>query len=61
MILFAYPEILIFKVLRTSGLISLATQKTPFLNYNITIKHATYIYAINSIRKLVRLAQLIEQ
>ena len=31
------------------------------MNYNITIKYATIIYAIYSIRKLVRLAQLIEQ
>ena len=30
-------------------------------NYNIIIKHATFICAINSIRKLVRLAQLVEQ
>ena len=30
-------------------------------NYNIVIKHATFIYAINSIRKLVRLAQVVEQ
>ena len=27
----------------------------------IIIKHATFIYAINSIRKLVRLAQVVEQ
>ena len=31
------------------------------LNYNIIIKHATFIYAISSIRKLVRLAQVVEQ
>ena len=30
-------------------------------SYNITLRHAPFIYAINSIRKLVRLAQLIEQ
>ena len=29
--------------------------------YNITIKHATFLYVINRIRKLVRLAQLVEQ
>ena len=28
---------------------------------NITIKRATFIYAINSIRELVRLAQVVEQ
>ena len=31
------------------------------LNYNIIIKHATFIYAISNIRKLVRLAQVVEQ
>ena len=30
-------------------------------NYNITIKHATFICAINGIRELVGLAQVVEQ
>ena len=30
-------------------------------DYNITIKHATFIYAINRIREMVRLAQVVEQ
>ena len=32
-----------------------------YLNYNTTIKHATFKYAIKSNQKLVRLAQLVEQ
>ena len=46
-------RLLIFKVLRTSGLI-----KEIGTN---SFKHATFIYAINSICKLVRLARLVEQ
>ena len=57
------PEIIIFEVLRASGLFKelMTLARSQHLNYNITIKHATFICAINSIRKLVRLAQLVEQ
>ena len=51
--LFTCQRLKILKVLRTSGSIN--------YNFNITIKHATFIYAIYSIQKLVSLAQLVEQ
>ena len=31
------------------------------LNYNITIRHATFVCAINSFGKLAKLAQSVEQ
>ena len=88
MMLSTCQRLIIFNVLRTSGLIKeiiwhiwldkfnfrMLNEFVLILNIlktlniinlwhvdNITIKHATFIYAINSIRELVRLAQVVEQ